>query len=70
MFSGLIDRLRHSLTPRLAVWYFAVFLASSAAIIAFTYALLATSLRARDHDAIRELLVRYANVYASAGSPE
>jgi signal transduction histidine kinase len=67
MFSGLTDRLRHSLAPRLAVWYFAIFLASSAAITAFTYALLATSLLARDHDAVRDLLVRYANAYVSGG---
>jgi signal transduction histidine kinase len=67
MFSGLTDRLRHSLAPRLAVWYFAIFVASSAAITAFTYALLATSLLARDRDAVRELLVRYANAYVSGG---
>ena len=67
MFSGLTDRLRHTLTLRLAVWYFVVFVASSAAIMAFTYALLATSLRARDRDAIRELVIRYASAYATGG---
>lgn len=67
MFSGLIDRLRHTLTLRLAVWYFVVFVASSAAIVVFTYALLAASLRDRDRESIRELVVRYARAYAAGG---
>jgi signal transduction histidine kinase len=67
MFSAPIDRLRHALSFRLAVWYFGIFVASSAAVIALTYALLAASLHERDHDAVRELVIRYATTYARGG---
>ena len=40
------ERLRHTLGLRLAVWYCAIFVASSLALIALTYLLLSASLRA------------------------
>lgn len=67
MFSGRIDRLRHTLSFRLASWYLVVFLASSALVIVLTYALLAASLQQRDHDRVRELVRRYATTYARGG---
>ncbi len=68
MFSARVDRLRHALSFRLAAWYFGIFVASSAAIIALTYALLAASLHQRDRDAVRDLVVRYASTYARGGT--
>ena len=67
MFSERIDRVRHAFSFRLAAWYFAIFFASSIAIVALTYALLAASLRQRDREAVRDLAVRYAAAYARGG---
>ena len=67
MSSVRIDRLRGALTFRLAAWYFGIFVVSSAAIIAVTYALLAASLRERDREAVRDLIRRYATAYARGG---
>jgi signal transduction histidine kinase len=67
MFSGRIDRLRNALSFRLAVWYLGIFVASSTTIIALTYALLAASLHQRDHDRVRDLVRRYATIYARGG---
>jgi signal transduction histidine kinase len=67
MFSGLSERLGNALTLRLAAWYFLIFSASSAAIIALVFALLAASLRQRDHDALRDLTIRYAAAYTRGG---
>ena len=61
------DRLRGALTFRLAAWYFGIFVVSSAAIIALTYALLGASLRERDREAVRDLIRRYAAAYARGG---
>jgi signal transduction histidine kinase len=61
------ERLRHALGFRLAAWYFGIFVGSSAALVALTYALLAASLHERDHEAVRELVVRYARTYARGG---
>jgi signal transduction histidine kinase len=67
MFSALAERLRNALTVRLAAWYIAIFLLSSTAVIALTYSMLATSLRERDHEALRQLVARYAAAYARGG---
>jgi signal transduction histidine kinase len=67
MSSVTPDRLRHALAFRLAAWYFGIFVGSALAIIALTYALLASSLQQRDREAIDELLVRYARTYANGG---
>lgn len=61
------ERLRHALSFRLAAWYFGLFVGSSAALMALTYALLAASLHERDHETVRELVVRYARTYARGG---
>lgn len=63
----LPERLRHALTFHLAAWYFLIFCVSSLAIIAFVYAMLAASLQQRDHDALRDLTIRYATAYAQNG---
>ena len=62
-----IERFRHALSFRLAAWYFAIFVASSATVVALTYALLAASLQERDRQAVRDLTVRYATTYARGG---
>ena len=67
MFSALAERLRHALTVRVAAWYVGIFLVSSIAVIALTYSMLATSLRERDHEAVRGLVTRYAAAYARGG---
>ena len=67
MFSARTNRLRHALSFRLAIWYFGIFLASAVAIVTLTYALLATSLHERDHETVRELVLRYARTYARGG---
>jgi signal transduction histidine kinase len=67
MYSARFDRLRDALSFRLAAWYLAIFVVSSLAIVALTYALLAASLHERDHDAVRQLLVRYGSAYARGG---
>jgi signal transduction histidine kinase len=61
------DRLRHTLGFRLALWYALVFVASSLALVALTYVLLAASLRQYDRDTIESMLVRFASAYARGG---
>ena len=63
------DRLRHALSFRLALWYAVVFVASSTALIALTYVLLAASLRRYDREMIQSTLVQYATAYARGGVP-
>ncbi|HVO13524.1 MAG TPA: ATP-binding protein [Vicinamibacteria bacterium] len=67
MSSRLTDRLRHALGFRLALWYALLFVASALALLAVTYALLASSLATRDHELIRSTLERYAREYAEGG---
>jgi signal transduction histidine kinase len=52
---------------RLAVWYAALFVASSFAIVLITYWLTSTSLAQRDHEIIQAKLGEYAGVYARGG---
>ena len=61
------ERLRHTLGLRLAVWYSAIFVASSLALIALTYFLLSASLRQYDREIIETTLVEYANAYRTRG---
>ena len=68
MFSRWTDRLRHALSFRLALWYAVVFVASSTALIAITYLLLAASLRRYDREMIQTTLVQYATAYARGGA--
>ncbi len=67
MFSSWRERLRHTLGFRLALWYAVVFVASSLAIVALTYVLLAASLRQYDRETIQTTLVQFAGAYARGG---
>ena len=68
MSSRWTERLRHALSFRLALWYAIVFVASSTALIALTYILLAASLRRYDREMIQSTLVQYASAYARGGA--
>ena len=59
--------MRHTLGFRLALWYAVVFVASSLAVIALTYVLLAATLRQYDREIIETTLVQYASAYARGG---
>ena len=61
--------LRRTLGLRLSVWYASVFILSTIALVALTYALLASSLAQRDHDIIRATLREYASRYELGGLP-
>jgi len=52
---------------RLAVWYAALFIGSSFAIVLLTYFLTSSSLAQRDHEIIQSKLGEYATVYARGG---
>jgi signal transduction histidine kinase len=52
---------------RLAIWYAALFVGSSFAIVVLTYYLTASSLAQRDHQIIQQRLGEYATVYARGG---
>jgi signal transduction histidine kinase len=52
---------------RLAIWYAALFVGSSFAIVLLTYFLTASSLAQRDHQIIQQRLGEYATVYARGG---
>jgi signal transduction histidine kinase len=64
-----MSTLRRALGLRLSVWYAAVFAISTVALVAVTYALLASSLAQRDHDIIRATLREYASRYELGGLP-
>ena len=61
--------MRRTLGLRLSLWYAAVFIVSSAGLVALTYALLASSLAQRDHDIINATLREYASRYEAGGLP-
>ncbi len=67
MFSRWRERLQHALGFRLALWYAVVFVASSLAIIALTYILLAVSLRQYDREIVQRTLIQYASAYGRGG---
>ncbi len=52
---------------RLAVWYAALFVASSFAVVLITYYLTSASLAQRDHEIMQSKLGEYATVYARGG---
>ena len=70
MFSKWRERLRYTVGFRLALWYAAVFVTSSVALVALTYWLLATSLRRYDRETIEAMLIRYAAAYTRGGPDE
>jgi signal transduction histidine kinase len=67
MSSKWREQLRGTLGFRLALWYAIIFVATSVALIALTYLLLATTLRRYDHETIHRTLVQYAAAYGRAG---
>lgn len=69
MSSRLVDRLRHTLGLRLALWYAVIFVASSLAVTALTYVLLVSSLEQRDREIIENSLAEYARAYRQGDVP-
>lgn len=61
--------IRRTLGLRLSVWYGAVFVISTVALVVLTYGLMASSLAQRDHDIIRATLREYASRYELGGLP-
>ena len=61
------DGLTRTFGVQLALWYFVLFAAGSALILALAYFLLAASLRARDREVIESTLERYARAYERSG---
>jgi signal transduction histidine kinase len=61
--------IRQTFGLRLALWYAGIFAGSSLVLVGLTYALLAESLRARDHEIIRSTLREYAARYEAGGLP-
>ncbi len=61
--------LKRTLGLRLSVWYATVFILSTVALVALTYALLASSLAQRDHDIVRATWREYAIRYELGGLP-
>jgi signal transduction histidine kinase len=69
MSSAPGDRLRHTFGFRLAVWYTAIFVVSSLALIALTYFLLSAALRQYDREIVQSTLVEYAAAWLRGGEP-
>lgn len=67
MSSKWVADLRGSLGLRVAAWYAAVFVSSTVALVALTYALLSTSLKQRDHEIVISTLREYATRYETGG---
>lgn len=67
MPSGLRERLTRTFGSRLGMWYFVLFVASAVLVLGLAYALLASSLRARDRDVIESTLIRYAAAFERRG---
>jgi signal transduction histidine kinase len=61
--------VHRTLGLRLSLWYAAVFVVSTAGLVALTYALLASSLAERDHDIINATLREYVSRYQAGGLP-
>src|SRR4029078_9530099 len=59
--------LKRTLGLRLSVWYATVFILSTVALVALTYALLASSLVQRAHDIVRPTLREYMTRYELGG---
>ena len=61
------DGVRRTLGLRLAVWYAAIFVASSLALIVLTYLLLSAALRQYDREIIQSTLIEYAAAWRRGG---
>jgi signal transduction histidine kinase len=62
------DNSTRSFGLRIGLWYAALFIAGSVAIVLLTYALTSNSLEQRDRQIINQKLGEYASVYARGGS--
>ena len=69
MSSRPADRVPPTLGVRLTWWYALVFIASSLAFVAITYALLAAALRMHDREFVQSTLIQFASAY-TRGGPE
>jgi len=67
MSSSPPDGLRQAFGVRLAWWYALVFIASSLAFVAITYALLAAAMRMHDREFVQSTLIQFAGAYARGG---
>lgn len=67
MSSKFPDLPGQALGVRLAAWFALLFVGSSVAITAFTYVLLASSLKQRDHELIQSTLYNYASQFQQGG---
>ena len=67
MASNWSERVRHTLGLRLALWYAGLFVASSLALVALTYVLVAATLRQYDRDTIQTMLVQFGAAYTRSG---
>ena len=67
MSSDLLDRLRRNLALRLSLWYVLLFLASSVALFALTYYLLAAAIQNREREVLDGRLKEAAAVYDRGG---
>ncbi|MCC6774323.1 MAG: HAMP domain-containing histidine kinase, partial [Gemmatimonadaceae bacterium] len=67
MYSRWRERIRHALGFRLALWYAVIFVASSLALVALTYTLLAGSLRQYDRETVEGTLVKFAGAFRRGG---
>jgi signal transduction histidine kinase len=61
------DGVRRTLGLRLAVWYAAIFVASSLALIILTYLLLSAALRQYDREIVQSTLIEYAAAWRRGG---
>ena len=70
MSSSWTERVTHAIGLRLAAWYLGTFLAGTLVLSSLTYALLASSLEARDRAVIESTLREYAEHYRTGGFAE
>ena len=67
MSSGLLERLRRNIGLRLSLWYALIFTASSVALFALTYYLLAAAVQNREREILDGRLKEAAAVYDRGG---
>src|SRR5712664_2448357 len=67
MSFGLLRRLPRNFSVRLNLWYALIFTASSAALCALVYYLLASTIERKDREVIEARLKEYSAVYQAGG---
>lgn len=67
MSSGLLERVRRSLTFRLNLWYAGIFIASAGVLFLLTYALLYAVAGSKDRELIEAQLKEYTSIYSDRG---